>query len=60
VDGHEEGQGNPKVEAAIDPKNARSLVGLADYYHHFLQDFFLRLLRPFLTCWEKQAISIVG
>ena len=39
VDGHEEGQGNPRVEAAIEPKRARSLLGLANYYHRFIQDF---------------------
>ena len=36
VDGHEEGQGNPRVEAALDSKIARSLLGLANYYHRFI------------------------
>ena len=39
MDGHEEGQGNPRVEAAIDSKMARSLFGLANYYHRFLRGF---------------------
>jgi hypothetical protein len=52
VDRHEEGQGNPRVDVAIDSQKADVMLGLANYYHqHFIQDvFFLRLLRPYPTC----------
>jgi hypothetical protein len=39
VDIYEEGQGNPKLEATIEPKRLRSLFRLANYYHHFIQEF---------------------
>jgi hypothetical protein len=33
-------------------KGHRSLFGLINYYHHFIQDF-LRLLEPYPICWKK-------
>ena len=40
VDRHEEGQGNPRVEVAIDSQRAYVMLGLANYYHHHsIQDF---------------------
>ena len=38
------------MEAAIEPKMARSLLGLANYYHCFIRDFskVVRILFDFL------------
>jgi hypothetical protein len=60
-DGHDEGQGNPKEEVALPYKGLRSLLGLAIYYHHFIQDFFkVARTLPDLLEEKKMVIPRVG
>ena len=33
---NEEGQGNPRVEVAIEPRRAKLLLSLANYYHRLI------------------------
>ena len=62
VDEQKECQRNPKGELALDSKVLRSLVGLANYYHHFIQDFskvatiILNLLKKWLSQeWDERC-----
>ena len=56
VNKHEEGQVNPRGEVALDPKGLRSLLGLANYYSCFVQDFskVARTLSDLLKKWLSQ------
>ena len=40
-------------------KGLRSFVGLANYYHHFIQDFF-KVAGTLLNLLKKMAIPRVG
>ena len=53
---HEECQGNPRGKLALDSKGLRSLVGLANYNHHFIQDFpkVARTLSNLMRKWLSQ------
>ena len=59
MDGHEEGQGNPRGEVALTQKGLRSLVGLANYYHRFIQDYS-KVTRTLVNLLEKMAFPRVG
>ena len=52
VDEHEECQGNPRGELALDSKRLRSLDGLVNYYHHFIRDF-LKVASTLLNLMKK-------
>jgi hypothetical protein len=60
VDEHEECQGNPRRELALDSrKGLRSFVGLDNYYHHFIHGFS-KVARTLVNMLEKMAIPRVG
>ena len=59
-DKHEEYQGHPKGELVLGSrKGLRSFVGLANYYHHFIQEF-LKVARILFNLLRKMAIPRVG
>ena len=64
VDEHEKCEGNVRGELAFDTIGLRSLVGLANYYHHFIQVFSKvarTLLRKWLfQKWDEHCHQIFG